>query len=153
MSSSSIFCWFASVAMAAIARHNSINDGGGNIATLNGDRINISPDNIQEPNRFPTAKQTEEPNHLRCVTWTTFFKNSNQWTHDVTVSYCDVKKKKIFQLRFDEPGTIDLNRVLSECSERLCVWEGERTLLGYNACIAKKSILFISQSFYTLLIS
>lgn len=49
MSSSSIFCWLASVAIAAIALHSSINEGGGNIATLNGVRINISPDNnIQE---------------------------------------------------------------------------------------------------------
>lgn len=38
--------------MAAIVRHNSINEGGGNIATLNGDRINISPDNIQKQNHF-----------------------------------------------------------------------------------------------------
>lgn len=45
MSSSSIFCWLASVARVAIALHNSINEGGGNKATLNGVRINISPDN------------------------------------------------------------------------------------------------------------
>lgn len=46
-----MFCWLASVARVAIALHNSIKEGGGNIATLNGDRISISPDNIQTPNR------------------------------------------------------------------------------------------------------
>lgn len=58
MSSSSIFCWLASVARVAIALHNSINEGGGNIATLNGVRINISPDNNIQVIRRPltTAK-------------------------------------------------------------------------------------------------
>lgn len=45
--------------MAAIARHNSIKEGGGSIATLNGDRINISPDNIQDWNRFLSVNQWE----------------------------------------------------------------------------------------------
>lgn len=61
MSSSSIFCWLASVAMAAIALHSSINEGGGNIATLSGDRINISPDNIQVRNhRWSVDKKSQE---------------------------------------------------------------------------------------------
>lgn len=60
MSSSSIFCWLASEAMAAIARHNSINEGGGNIATLNGDRINISPDNIQKQDHFLPGLEKKE---------------------------------------------------------------------------------------------
>lgn len=43
--------------MAAIVLHNSINEGGGNIATLNGDRINISPDNIQNVNQHADLNQ------------------------------------------------------------------------------------------------
>lgn len=53
MSSSSIFCWLASVARVAIALHNSIKEGGGNKATLNGVRINISPDNNIQVMRRP----------------------------------------------------------------------------------------------------
>lgn len=51
MSSSSMFAWLAKVAMVAIALHNWIKEGGGNRATLNGCRLNISPDNIQSSNR------------------------------------------------------------------------------------------------------
>lgn len=47
MSSSSMLCELARVAIAAIALQISINEGGGKIATLNGARIRISPDNIQ----------------------------------------------------------------------------------------------------------
>lgn len=53
MSSSSIFCWLASVARVAIALHNSIKEGGGNKATLSGVRINISPDNNIQVIRRP----------------------------------------------------------------------------------------------------
>lgn len=61
MSSSSIFCWLASVARVAIALHNSIKEGGGNNATLNGVRINISPDNnIQVIRRFLITAKREE---------------------------------------------------------------------------------------------
>lgn len=56
ISSSSIFCWLASVAIAAIALHNWINEGGGKIATLNGVRLNISPDNIQDTNHLLPVK-------------------------------------------------------------------------------------------------
>lgn len=52
MSSSSMFCELASVAIAAIARQTSIKEGGGNIATLTGDRHKISPDNIQIKDHF-----------------------------------------------------------------------------------------------------
>lgn len=52
-----MFCWFASAAMAAIVLHKSINEGGGNIATLSGDRINISPDNIQNENQHADLDQ------------------------------------------------------------------------------------------------
>lgn len=54
--------------MAAIARHNSINEGGGNIATLNGDRINISPDNIQKQNHFlPEVKEKTRISISICI--------------------------------------------------------------------------------------
>lgn len=42
-----MFGWFASDAIAAIALHNCMREGGGSNATLNGGRLNISPDNIQ----------------------------------------------------------------------------------------------------------
>lgn len=63
MSSSSIFCWLASVARVAIALHNSIKSGGGNgcnKATLNGERINISPDNNIQVIRRPLLAATRK---------------------------------------------------------------------------------------------
>lgn len=47
ISSSSLFCWFASVTIAAMAWQSSRYDGGGSMATLNADPFKISPDNIQ----------------------------------------------------------------------------------------------------------
>lgn len=62
MSSSSIFCELASVTIAAIALQTSIKEGGGNIATLTGDRHKISPDNIQIRDHFlPRKRREKEP--------------------------------------------------------------------------------------------
>lgn len=56
------------MARVAIALHNSIKEGGGNIATLNGDRISISPDNIQETHQTAlSAKYIDRKNKLNSV--------------------------------------------------------------------------------------
>lgn len=66
MSSSSIFCWLASVAIAAIVLQNSINEGGGSSTTLNGDPTKISPDNIQKwagPGAYLERKREKRKQH------------------------------------------------------------------------------------------
>lgn len=69
MSSSSMFCELASVAIAAIALQTSIKEGGGNIATLTGDRHKISPDNIQIRDHFLPANKDEERRSWKLVSF------------------------------------------------------------------------------------
>lgn len=76
--------------MAAIARHNSINEGGGNIATLNGDRINISPDNIQKPNRcLPETKRRKGGE---------FSVNSNRKLSQILIQYLSTFARSVLSV-------------------------------------------------------
>lgn len=95
MSSSSIFCWLASVARVAIALHNSINEGGGNKATLNGVRINISPDNNIQVIRRPliTAMEKIEREREREMNKKYEFMYSRSVNRACLIMLCSSQKK------------------------------------------------------------